>query len=255
MGSVSAKGSGIVTATTCICGNKECQIPFGTCHCGCGEKTAIAEWDQEKFGYIAGMPRKFVNGHNRRCQVLGEKPPIRFGEIEGEPVAYITLSKGFEMAIDVDELPRFEQLNCHYRKGYAFVRIGNKSKRVHSLIFNAPEGKEPDHKNRNGLDNRKSNLRAATRSEQTANSGPKMDRQYKGVEKLPNGRFRSRLRHGDTTKNLGCHVSAEDAAIAHDLGALRVFGEFAYLNFPDKRDEYSKQLLEPWFREAASGDR
>ena len=47
----------------CICGNKECAIPFGLCHCGCGENTNIARTSSRYHGCIDGMPRKFVFGH------------------------------------------------------------------------------------------------------------------------------------------------------------------------------------------------
>jgi hypothetical protein len=43
------------------------QIPYGYCHCGCGQKTTIAPATERKRGYVKGKPYKFVKGHNFRC--------------------------------------------------------------------------------------------------------------------------------------------------------------------------------------------
>jgi hypothetical protein len=50
----------------CICGNLGCVISYGSCHCGCGEKTKIAIISRTALGWIRGMPTKYLNGHNGR---------------------------------------------------------------------------------------------------------------------------------------------------------------------------------------------
>lgn len=42
------------------------QHEYGTCQCGCGEKTYIAEQDRPKQGWLKGTPVRFVGGHNMR---------------------------------------------------------------------------------------------------------------------------------------------------------------------------------------------
>lgn len=44
----------------------EKSIPYGTCHCGCGERTRIPKWNSKTFGYVKGVPLKYVHGHNQR---------------------------------------------------------------------------------------------------------------------------------------------------------------------------------------------
>jgi len=39
-------------------------VPYGYCHCGCGEKTTISKQNHIKNGYIKGKPLKFLKGHN-----------------------------------------------------------------------------------------------------------------------------------------------------------------------------------------------
>lgn len=40
------------------------EIPYGFCHCGCGQKTSINKWDNKKYGYIKGEPQKFIKHHH-----------------------------------------------------------------------------------------------------------------------------------------------------------------------------------------------
>lgn len=42
------------------------EIPYGYCHCGCGQKTAIATRTDKRDGTIAGQPKRYVHGHNGR---------------------------------------------------------------------------------------------------------------------------------------------------------------------------------------------
>lgn len=42
------------------------EVPYGYCHCGCGEKTKISPYSAESLGCVKGEPRKFVYGHSMR---------------------------------------------------------------------------------------------------------------------------------------------------------------------------------------------
>lgn len=42
------------------------EIPYGYCHCGCGQKTSIAKRTQTSRGFIKGQPMRYVSGHNGR---------------------------------------------------------------------------------------------------------------------------------------------------------------------------------------------
>jgi hypothetical protein len=42
------------------------EIPYGYCHCGCGQKTRIARRTNRPQQEIKGEPRQFVRGHNGR---------------------------------------------------------------------------------------------------------------------------------------------------------------------------------------------
>lgn len=42
------------------------EIPYGYCHCGCGEKTKLNRWANKTRGYLKGEPRRFI--HNHHCK-------------------------------------------------------------------------------------------------------------------------------------------------------------------------------------------
>jgi len=88
-----------------------------------------------------------------------------------------------------------------------------------------------DHRNGNRLDNRRDNLRPATRSQNNANRCGWSSTGFKGV-KRQGRRFVARLMANKHPIHIGSFDTAEDAAKAHDRAALEHFGEYARLNFP-----------------------
>lgn len=91
-----------------------------------------------------------------------------------------------------------------------------------------------DHKDLNGLNNTRANLRIANNSENGANrkSFIGSTSKYLGVSwsKQKNKWVAYITKHG-RTKNLGCSESEEDVARLYDNAALRLHGQFANTNF------------------------
>lgn len=58
----------------CICGKPECQIPYGLCHCGCGQKTNIATQNHTSQGLVKGTPHRYCKGHGRFKESI--YPPV-----------------------------------------------------------------------------------------------------------------------------------------------------------------------------------
>lgn len=87
-----------------------------------------------------------------------------------------------------------------------------------------------DHRNGNGLDNRRSNLRLANASQNAANSGKRsLKRPYKGVYRNGAG-WSSSITVNRKQWHLGTYKTPEQAAVAYDLTAVQVYGEFAKCN-------------------------
>lgn len=101
---------------------------------------------------------------------------------------------------------------------------------MHRIIMGANDGQIIDHMNGNGLDNRKSNLRFCTFSENSYNK--KIKKKYRGVCLKRGKRWYSSITCQWKTHHLGVHETERDAAMAYDVAAKKLFGEFARLNFP-----------------------
>src|SRR5690606_2770376 len=60
-------------------------IPYGYCHCGCGQKTNIARDSNATRGWVRGEPLCYISGHNGRkvftdncvCEECGKRFRIR----------------------------------------------------------------------------------------------------------------------------------------------------------------------------------
>jgi len=102
---------------------------------------------------------------------------------------------------------------------------------MHRVILGDKVAEITDHKDRNGLNNQRSNLRPCTRSQNTANSQRKSRAGFKGVEQKSRNRWRAMIGIKEGRKNLGSFKSPEEAAKAYDEAAIERYGEFAILNF------------------------
>lgn len=92
-----------------------------------------------------------------------------------------------------------------------------------------------DHINRDPSDDRWANLRHCNRFENLHNMGLRKDNTsgYIGVHKRTNGRYLAYTRTNEGKRiYLGHHPTAEEAARVRDAEAIKLYGEFAVLNFP-----------------------
>lgn len=124
--------------------------------------------------------------------------------------------------------------------GYALSTENSRAILMHRIIMNPAKGLEIDHINGNKLDNRKSNLRCCTKSENASNSIARKNRKndgstFKGVSvykyrKRSGGMYKIfRARIYDRT--IGTFKNEVDAAVAYDLWAKYSNPEFVRLNF------------------------
>jgi len=122
---------------------------------------------------------------------------------------------------------------------------------MHNRILNiAVKDGMVDHINGNGLDNRIANLREATKSQNVVNSDKRIGNttsKFKGVSKCLY-RYRARICVKGQTINLGFFKTRVvdgidqgeiDAAVAYDQAAVKYYGCFARLNFPEERNVVS----------------
>lgn len=117
---------------------------------------------------------------------------------------------------------------------YVFANIGQRRNlRMHKLIIGNSNGLEIDHKNRNGLDNRRGNLRLATPAQNKYNVGIKKNNTtgYKGVFFVKKSNLYWAYIKADKKRiGGGCFKTPEEAAKKYNELALKYHGDFAYLN-------------------------
>lgn len=105
---------------------------------------------------------------------------------------------------------------------------------MHRVILNAPPGQDIDHRDGNGLNNTRANLRFCNDSQNQANRvrlRPGRSSRYRGVTLHPTGKWQASIKVQLRVIYLGLFASEEAAARAYDAAAVKHFGDFARPNF------------------------
>lgn len=120
---------------------------------------------------------------------------------------------------------------------YVVVYINGNRKRLHRFLMNAQDDEVVDHNNNNELDNRLCNLRICTDVQNGYNKKKCIKENttsiYKGVRKIKDNKknpYLIRITKNGKALCLGNYNNELKAAIAYNLKAKEIFGEFANLN-------------------------
>ena len=149
----------------------------------------------------------------------------------------IILPSGHAVLIDSAD---FERINKHswylFRTGrnneYAKTDRRHGHILMHRLIMSPPKHLQIDHRDGNGLDNRRSNLRICTDLQNKLNTGKKrVGKRFKGVffDKR-HGTYYAQLWLNRKSYFGGRHKTEIEAAIAYNELAVQHHGEYARLN-------------------------
>ena len=130
---------------------------------------------------------------------------------------------------DYEYLSQFKWYANQYKPGKWRARRYHKGKYIYMHRDLLKTDMLIDHINRDGLDNRRSNLRVVDKQRNSANSDTKSKTGYKGVE-YTYGKYRAYIRTSHTKFHIGSFEHAVDAAKAYNEVALEWFGPFANVN-------------------------
>ena len=145
--------------------------------------------------------------------------------------------KGLECArttIDIDSIKKIKRHKWYLSgTGYAETHINGNTVRMQHIIMGVEVNKKRivDHKDRDKLNNRKSNYRVCSFAKNLLNSGMKKNNTsgYKGVFK-EGKKWQARIGVDGENIRLGLFKDKREAAKAYNAGAIKHHGEFAYSN-------------------------
>lgn len=159
---------------------------------------------------------------------------IRQVKIEGN-VAYVPLGNGKQAIVDASDVELVAGVNwCISFRGYA-VRSQRDQQGIkrtiymHRVIAGTPSGMETDHISMDRLDNRSSNLRVATTSENGFNrcATVKNKSGFKGVSwDTRRGKWVAQIAVNGKRSSLGYFDIVEEAATAYAIASAKMHGEF-----------------------------
>lgn len=149
----------------------------------------------------------------------------------------IPLTKGHFAIVDdedYEELSKYKWYSSLGRAVRGIPKGDNMAKiHMHRVIAQTPEGMDTDHINGDPLDNRRSNLRWATRSQNLSNKGMNRNNKsgFKGVFWFKNyKKWLATIRVDKKRIFLGYFKDKIEAAIAYNNAAIKYHNEFAKLN-------------------------
>lgn len=149
------------------------EIPYGYCHCGCGQKTNIANQKHAKLGRKKGEPSRFIRGHGAHKYPLTEEPnpsglcmcgcggktkiarqsDTKSGCIKGKPVRYIPNHQFMGTPPENRFWKRVDKrgpdecwlwTGSKYTSGYGQFSIGHRKIAAHRFSYELHNGALPD---------------------------------------------------------------------------------------------------------------
>lgn len=183
---------------------------------------------------------KFCSRDCRRGYATGPQEP-RPGIPQADGTILVPLTKGKFATIDTEDAERILTYRWCFAdyawRGVPLEGGGQRQIGMHNVVLpDCPEGMRPDHIDGNRLNNRRSNLRCATNTQNRVNS--KLSRNnshgFRGVvQDKRDGAWYAKIVIGGKARYFPRVDTPEEAARMYDAAAREAFGEFARLNYPD----------------------
>lgn len=181
--------------------------------------------------------RNGLNNRRSNLHIVGGPNPVTHLSDGTSVLVLKRKDETFLCYIDTSDYPLVKDYRwrAHVRRTksrtvYAHAWKKDITIKMHRLLF--PEAESVDHRDGNGLNNRRSNLRAATSSQQAQNSPKQLltSSKFKGVSARQHRGFRAYITVNRKQIHLGIFDSEIEAAIAYNKAAVERFGTFARLN-------------------------
>lgn len=170
--------------------------------------------------------------------------PSRAADPQNTAPRLIPLTRGKFAIVDAEDYEELSKYKWCATDGggtwYAVRAVGKERIKMHRWILNAPPDLLVDHIDRNGLHNRRSNIRLATYGENCQNQKRTANNtsEYKGVHWHKwQKKWAAAIRADNKRHHLGYFRDEIEAAKAYDRAARKYHGQFAHLNFPETQEQ------------------
>jgi len=111
----------------------EDQIPYGYCHCGCGQKTNIANLTSKRDESVKGQPSKYIKGHSKR-----------YSHQKQIEVFWSKINKDGSIPVHMPHLGKcWEWTGAKATRGYGNVKWEGHTNKVHRVIWQLTYGEIP----------------------------------------------------------------------------------------------------------------
>jgi len=135
--------------------------------------------------------------------------------------------------IDAEDVEKVKEYKWCFGQGYVVTNTGNGFRHIQHLLLGIKPSrkKQIDHKDRDPLNNRKSNLRFCTQAENLSNRPKQKNNKsgFKGVRKHRK-KWQARIVVNQKTTYLGTFKTKTEAVKVYNAACSRYHGEFACLN-------------------------
>jgi hypothetical protein len=162
-----------------------------------------------------------------------------------EGAKLIPLTQGEFAIVDAADYDWLNQYKWYLKKdkttSYAATNKNGKHITMHRLITGAASHAIVDHKDTNGLNNRRGNVRLCTQQQNIFHHRPRAGgtSKYKGVYRHKRiKKYTAAIRANGKRFYLGYFDDEIEATVTYDIKAMELFGEFAYFNFPKLMQRY-----------------
>lgn len=201
------------------------RFPAWVCQCDCGN-TIIAPTDNIR------------DGSTKHCNSVKHRPIFNKYDLSGEyGIGYTNNAdpKGRNyFYFDKEQYDIIKYYGWHFESRTGYVVCKRESTiRLHRLVMDINnENLYVDHINHNRYDNRKTNLRIVTKSQNNMNKTPVPNKSGCTGVYWDNDRNRwsSYIKIGNKNKRIGRYLDIEDAIEARKKAENEYFGEYSYDN-------------------------
>lgn len=198
---------------------------FWNCKCDCGNECVVSGSNlKSKTSTSCGCYRQEVNHRQKNTKNIE-------WIVDGDITTGIT-NQGERFIIDTEDLDKVKDYCWHISsKKYVIANMKDKSNKtiwLHRLIMDARENEIVDHVDWDKSDNRKSNLRVATKSQNNINIKRKSNNRsgYTGVKMAKSGKYIAQITANKHRIHLGTFDTLQEAVEARRVAEIQCHKEF-----------------------------